>query len=917
LLIEKQIAVLKVGAYTERVLGTEESVKSPRSSLLTSVVILAGLVAFLPAQENSWTSHGPRDIGWITDVAIAGSTAFAATLNGVYRSDDGGVTWRPSGLAGEPVGQIVAGTGASALFARAGQGPWGGPRGVLYVSRDGGQSWTPALAQEVYTVALDPADSSTVYAATVAQQITKSSDAGASWQMLSTTPGDGYGEFFAFDATGVYLLTAFSGLFKSTDNGASWASVPPPRDGVVVVSGGGKGALYAVAQPNDFCRSDDGAATWSCSSFVGGYVSAATRIVELPNEASGVRSSILASSPTGLFLSRDGGGTWTATQALSETDGTAPHGIASNEAGSLVLAGSEQGSLASVDRGSTWTASRTGLQSAWIEAVAADPQDAGRIWAEGSGTLFRSNDGGASWSTIHDTGSVPYGAIAIDPERPSTVYVGSDRVSRTEDGGASWRSFTIPGHLVISLALDPASPRRVLAGTGSGLHLSEDGAQTWSPSPPIAQAIYSILFDRARPDTIYAGSFFDYNVDYPTVYGGAIFISHDRGRTFTKNATEFSGNVIALAQDAVDASVLYGATYTSFVRSDDGGVHWHDTGARPPHFIEALIADPVLTGRLYAGTSEGVYRTVDGGQTWDVLASGLPNSEVTSLAISADGKTLHAGTRGGGVFDLDLRIPPSPCTASATRLCLVGNRYAVDLLATHDGMSSPGIAHGLSDRAGFFSLPFATGDPDLPEVAVKMLPGGAFGGSGAPIFYSSLTTLPFVLTVTDTATGDRKAYASHPGAPLCGGADLSFADAAAPSTNGIHPSAARQSALPLLGGRFSITLQANRPGSSQVATGLAISSGDRFGFFSLPALTGDAEFPEVVVKMLDARALTGKFWFFHASLTSLEYTLTVRDSVTGAVRVYRSGKPFCGSADGEAFDDSPPDASRAAKWRNS
>ncbi len=82
-----------------------------------------------------------------------------------------------------------------------------------------------------------------------------------------------------------------------------------------------------------------------------------------------------------------------------------------------------------------------------------------------------------------------------------------------------------------------------------------------------------------------------------------------------------------------------------------------------------------------------------------------------------------------------------------------------------------------------------------------------------------------------------------------------------------------------------------------------MSSGDRFGFFSLPDFTGDPQFPEVVVKMLDARAIGGKFWFFYTGLTSLDYTLTVTDSVTGAVRTYESTTPLCGGADIDAFTD--------------
>ena len=61
---------------------------------------------------------------------------------------------------------------------------------------------------------------------------------------------------------------------------------------------------------------------------------------------------------------------------------------------------------------------------------------------------------------------------------------------------------------------------------------------------------------------------------------------------------------------------------------------------------------------------------------------------------------------------------------------------------------------------------------------------------------------------------------------------------------------------------------------------------DRSGYFSLPAFTGDADFPEVFVKMVDATSVFGDFWLFHTGLADLAYTLTVVDSVTGATRTY-------------------------------
>ena len=65
-----------------------------------SAAVLTTLAALAPAQENAWISHGPTDVGWVNDLAIADAVVYAATLNGVFRSDDGGTTWKQAGLTG-------------------------------------------------------------------------------------------------------------------------------------------------------------------------------------------------------------------------------------------------------------------------------------------------------------------------------------------------------------------------------------------------------------------------------------------------------------------------------------------------------------------------------------------------------------------------------------------------------------------------------------------------------------------------------------------------------------------------------------------------------------------------------------------------------------------------------------------------
>jgi photosystem II stability/assembly factor-like uncharacterized protein len=872
----------------------------------TSAFVLIALAAVAPAQENVWTSHGPTDVGWVNDLAIADSVAYAATLNGVFRSDDRGASWQQSGLTGLWIFQVAARPGAALVFALAS----GTPLGNFYASRDSGETWARVPEPEFVTVVgIDPERLSTVYAGSAGDSaIWKSTDAGATWHRVWAIPENSSPLALAFNSNAIYLLT-YDHLYKSVDGGVTWTDVRPPGAAPNSIAAGAAAGIVYAAGSGGFCQSADSATTWTCSTTLTSYYE--SRILEVSGDSPS-NPRILVSSIEGVFLSRDRGATWT--RVAGGLESARLPALASDASGSLVLVGTDTQVFRSEDRGDSWTPSRAGLKSVWISALALDPHDPSTVWAGGLGNygsgpgLFRSMNSGFSWSPAGGPrGPQGVNALAIDPDHPATMYAGWDGVFRTEDGGQTWtRSLATQGLNV--LAVDPDSPQRVWAGAG-GLFRSDDGARTWEPAS-ITQGVFSILFDDRQPDTIYAGSYWDVDVDYPTSYGGSIFVSHDHGESFTKGTYDLGGAVLSIAQDPFQDGVLYvAAAIAGVFRSADAGVTWESASAGLPSYTTVLqiVADPVRPARLYCSTFHGVFRTIDGARTWQPFSTGLTTLWAAELVISPDGKRLYAGTAGGGVFELDLQteVPSFPCTPSETRLCLVDDRYAVDLLAASPGESlhTPGAAQLLSDRSGYFGLPFVTGDPEFPEVVVKMLPEGAFGAGGAPVFYSSLTTLPYFLTVTDTMTGQQRFYASNPGAPFCGGADFTSGATESSMSPRAEPAAASETALHLLGGRFSVTLEARHPGSGRVATGAVMSSGDRSGFFSLPDFTGDPQFPEVVVKMIDARAIAGKFWFFYASLTSLDYTLTVTDSVTGAVRIYESATQFCGGADVRAFGD--------------
>ena len=691
-------------------------------SAVLALLVLAALAAVAPAQENVWTSHGPTGVGWINDLAIVDSVAYAATRNGVFRSDDGAASWQQAGLAGESIEQIVSPPGSGVVLATS--------SGTLFASRDAGKTWAPVPGLPPVTlVAVDPRQPSTAYVGADNTAIWKSTDAGSSWQHLAATPG-GHGPLlFAFDSRAIYVmafdnLDSLYKLYMSLDGGVSWGTVSHPVPyPTTIAAGAAPGVVYTGGLVR-FCRSSDSAATWTCSYFP----QSPTRISEVPGNAPGAAPRIVAFSHSGVFVSSDGGATWA--PANGELGSVGYVGaLASDVSGSLVLAGTETQVFRSQDRGDSWMPASAGLHSSWIGALALSPNDPSTVWAAAAGFagsrrsgLFRSADGGLSWSPGNGPSSSPYiRALAIGPEDSSTLYAGGSAVYRSDDAGERWTSSTLPGGVSVgALALDPGSPGRVWAASFTGLFRSDDGARSWTSSPVVAQEIYSLLFDSKRPGTLYAGSYFEVSSGfYPEPAGGSIFVSRDSGATWTKRGYGIGSSVTAIAADPFQDGVFYVGTSAGIFRSADDGMWWHGASAGlPSSSVLALVADPVRPGRLYTATEGGgVYRTIDGAQTWQVFSSGLGSFQVQPLVISPDGRRLHAGTNGGGVFELDLEV------LDRRILPVVGSTPGVNgtFFRTSVQLHNPGSAPS-TGRIVFHPSGAAGSDTD-PALSYSLAPG--------------------------------------------------------------------------------------------------------------------------------------------------------------------------------------------------
>ena len=96
--------------------------------------------------------------------------------------------------------------------------------------------------------------------------------------------------------------------------------------------------------------------------------------------------------------------------------------------------------------------------------------------------MFKSTDGGATWSPVNNgLTNKSVWALAIDPSTPTTLYAGTwNGVFKSINGGTTWSANGLTGNGVFALAIDPSTPTTLYAGTNGGVFKSINGGTTWS-----------------------------------------------------------------------------------------------------------------------------------------------------------------------------------------------------------------------------------------------------------------------------------------------------------------------------------------------------------------------------------------------------------------------------------------------------
>jgi hypothetical protein len=253
------------------------------------------------------------------------ATLYAGTTFGVYKTSNGGRSWSPSntGIPAELQVTFVAvsPTSPPTLFAIPGARAFEyAPKVGVFRSTNGGGSWaasnrgfptyeTGAIATEILDIAIDPANPTTVYAATWVG-VYKSTDGGGKWVPSNTGLTDEVRKIVIdpVNPATLYATPNGNGVCKSSDGGKTWASTPtrfPSGNTIMalVTSPGPPSILYVVAGAAGVLKTADGGVTWAQ---VGNLQEAVTNFVVDPVTP----ATLYAVTYNGLRKSTDGGATW-------------------------------------------------------------------------------------------------------------------------------------------------------------------------------------------------------------------------------------------------------------------------------------------------------------------------------------------------------------------------------------------------------------------------------------------------------------------------------------------------------------------------------------------------------------------------------------------------------------------------------
>ena len=734
---------MNISRSVSRLLSTSILTCVAFTSRLTSAQLVAAQ-SLPPALYSGlqWRLIGPFRAGRVVAVSgVPGSHReffFGGVDGGVWKTTDAGTVWQPV-FDHAPVASIgsiavsdsdpnimYAGTGESDIRSDLASGDG------VYRSEDGGATWKHVGltdSQQISRVLVDPNDANTVYVGVLGHAygpsdergVYKSTDGGQHWQrVLDKGPDVGIADLAMAHAKPNILFAATwnahrppwstyppvegpgNGLDRTTDGGATWTQMTGHglpagkwgRTGIAVSADGSR--VYAtIVCPghSGLYRSDDGGDTWTLVNSDSRLTSRAWYFSSLAIDPS--NADVLYIPNVALYRTNDGGKTIEIVRGAPGGDDYHQIWVDPKNSDDLML-GVDQGASVSLDRGKTWT-TWYNQPTAQMYHVTTDDNFPYYVYGaqQDSGSIAiasRSDHGHIDTRDWFLPGGNESGYLAIDPKDENIIYTSDtygdvERFDRRTSFGQTITPWPLGGFYKAAnkrkyrdpwtpvLVFSPVDKRSLYMGTQYVMKTVDGGLHWQQISPDLTGAVegtsdtgelttenaeqrgYGVVFTIApsplKADEIWAGS-----------DTGRIHLTTDGGKTWRDvtppnlspwskiSLIEASHFDPATAYAAVDRHRL-GDQRPYLYITHDYGKSWKLSvdGIAPTHFLRAVREDPKQRNLLFAGTEFGIYVSFDAGNHWQSLQQNLPVSSVRDMTIH--GSDLIVATHGRSFWILD------------------------------------------------------------------------------------------------------------------------------------------------------------------------------------------------------------------------------------------------------------------------
>lgn len=340
-----------------------------------------------------------------------------------------------------------------------------------------------------------------------------------------------------------------------------------------------------------------------------------------------------------------------------------------------------------------------------IAALAAAPEKDGKLLlyvGAASGGVWKSTDGGTTYTPVFDKQPVQsIGDIAIDPSNHETVWVGTgeswtrnsvsigDGIYKSGDGGETWTNMGLKGSERISkIIIDPKDSNTVYAcapgklwsdSADRGLYKTTDGGKSWAlvlKGRNLSTGCSSLAMDPKNPDVLFAGMWdfrrkgwtFRSGGESPTAPSASgLFRSSDGGKSWSEITSEANKGFplkpygrIAVVVAPSNPSIVYSlveSPHSALYRSDDGGKTWQARDKSQlmvwrPFYFANLIVDPTNPERVFK-PDLNLIQSLDGGKSFANVSGGMHGDSHVVWIDPRNTKQIIVGDDGGLWFSRD------------------------------------------------------------------------------------------------------------------------------------------------------------------------------------------------------------------------------------------------------------------------